>query len=1014
MTDWKRKLLAFLHDPPEKAYDYSPEHGKRAQLYAARIDLDLSEWKDKLADHTAAAADRFIFPATKREQDGHWADTGVQGLGGGLQFIHPLAGGKVDTAFPTEDEALGFCRDGFPDFAGIDDPQLRFWLIWRLWRHYTVEQPAARQFSLGLASLPADTRIPDGTIWHHDSVVSALEGARDAEGRFAPAFLLFQVGPVQEFIAQARSTRDAWSGSYLISWMMAHAMKALAEKLGPDCVIYPSLRGQPLYDWLEQEKLKMARHRTAEGKASRSFWEENDLQGHQDLVLTPNLPNRFLAVVPAGFSAKQLETVFDADGWDSEKSDAELSEWARIVRACWRFVAAEKMPAGAKDLWGFQVRQFWQVAWQLWPWQEVKPAMDLFKTIPLGKESLLHLGREIALAIPKLHKDVRCYTAGLAEVKNSGWAWSAHYQLLAHRLDARRQTRDFDAWRSSTKPGHKDYFSGKEEVIATSEWLEAARKNGVLRHLFRNDDELGAANLIKRVWHRAYLEHLSNFHAELADLTEIRESFDSVMAVAATPFADRLLQRSANPSPIREAFLTFMQAASDARQAFPEAIARWEMDERAWFRHTDASVFFVETWERAINGCRDEAACSPMATALASLRELLEECGCCPSKYFAVLALDGDQICKWLSGEQTPGVEQVVTEKAAKYFREHVPNARAWLKSKRPISPSYHLQFSEALANFGLYCARRIVEAHHGQLIYSGGDDVLAMLPADQAIACAQGLRLAFQGKSTELIAHSVGRCRHLFVAGAPDGFVQLKDGDRSRGCRLPAEPSWPLLVPGSKATVSVGIAIGHIKEPLQELIHEARQAEKRAKADPQHEVFDRTSNKRCWKLNENGWGRDALAVTLFKRSGETLRWGAKFDSAAFPLLDLFQAFFRHQPDAPEREMPISGKFPYRIAELLSRYERSTPLTGELHAIAAKELAWVINQQTWKDEEAEKRGSIFRRAPFEHRCLAYLKELLDFRWKRKPDAAEETTAARPLREFVNLFLTEAFIARQRD
>ena len=95
MTDWKRKLLAFLHDPPEKAYDYSPEHGKRAQLYAARIDLDLSEWKDKLADHTAAAADRFIFPATKREQDGHWADTGVQGLGGGLQFIHPLAGGKV-------------------------------------------------------------------------------------------------------------------------------------------------------------------------------------------------------------------------------------------------------------------------------------------------------------------------------------------------------------------------------------------------------------------------------------------------------------------------------------------------------------------------------------------------------------------------------------------------------------------------------------------------------------------------------------------------------------------------------------------------------------------------------------------------------------------------------------------------------------------------------------------------------------------------------------------------------
>lgn len=26
-----------------------------------------------------------------------------------------------------------------------------------------------------------------------------------------------QVGPVQEFIAQARSTRDMWAGSYLLS-----------------------------------------------------------------------------------------------------------------------------------------------------------------------------------------------------------------------------------------------------------------------------------------------------------------------------------------------------------------------------------------------------------------------------------------------------------------------------------------------------------------------------------------------------------------------------------------------------------------------------------------------------------------------------------------------------------------------------------------------------------------------------------------------------------------------------
>jgi hypothetical protein len=37
----------------------------------------------------------------------------------------------------------------------------------------------------------------------------------------------------------------------------------------------------------------------AEGKASPSFWEENDLPRHQDLALRPNLPNRFLGVCGA-------------------------------------------------------------------------------------------------------------------------------------------------------------------------------------------------------------------------------------------------------------------------------------------------------------------------------------------------------------------------------------------------------------------------------------------------------------------------------------------------------------------------------------------------------------------------------------------------------------------------------------------------------------------------------------------------------------------------------------------
>ena len=54
--------------------------------------------------------------------------------------------------------------------------------------------------------------------------------------------LLFQLGPVQEFIAQARSTRDLWSGSYLLSWLMASTIVRImkAENLVFDDIVMPA------------------------------------------------------------------------------------------------------------------------------------------------------------------------------------------------------------------------------------------------------------------------------------------------------------------------------------------------------------------------------------------------------------------------------------------------------------------------------------------------------------------------------------------------------------------------------------------------------------------------------------------------------------------------------------------------------------------------------------------------------------------------------------------------------
>jgi hypothetical protein len=98
----------------------------------------------------------------------------------------------------------------------------RLFAHWRLWSKHAIE----KDYRLGL--LPADTRIPDHSIWNHMQVVSALAGCIGQDKVWCPAFLKFQLGPVQEFIAAARSTRDLWSGSYVLSWLMAAGLKALS------------------------------------------------------------------------------------------------------------------------------------------------------------------------------------------------------------------------------------------------------------------------------------------------------------------------------------------------------------------------------------------------------------------------------------------------------------------------------------------------------------------------------------------------------------------------------------------------------------------------------------------------------------------------------------------------------------------------------------------------------------------------------------------------------------------
>lgn len=879
---WKRKLAAYLHDPPSKALDIKT-HGERSEqaFRAAGFTGDEVGEYFKHADHTGAAIDRIPFPKS--------IAAGIQCAFDGVRnaFLHPLGDGhgkcSLKQSFHKEFASADVAIEGEQTIQPVltaeslnklptetDRWRARFFAHWRLWRPFAVE----KDYRLGL--LPADTRIPDHSIWTHMQVVSALAGCVH-DNKWEPAFLKFQLGPVQEFIAAARSIRDLWSGSYLLAWLMAAGLKKLSEEVGPDNVIYPNLQGQPLFDlrWRDELWNKVT-------IGSNSVWAQS-LKRTTEELLVPNLPNVFLAVVPAQRGAELGQAV----------AEAIRTEWKRIADSVWQACQAAGLTkdegrfteAQRKARFDQQVGQFLSLSWQVTPWpatlNEARQMAQRFaEAMPIGEarqrvEKIVEMATKL---MPVEHRDGRFYAGGdqgpKQELNNVGLGWSVILALNGWQLDAVRQVRLFDA----ANPGqwqvgafcNKDSLTGREEAVAGGrKWSETASALGSpWAKLFKHDDWLGAASLIKRVWHLAYL---------------IKEKWG--------------LKTDGEHFPMPSTY----------------GIAKHEP-----FSNAD-----------------EEQDVEEMSAS---------------EKYFAVLALDGDEIGQWISGKKTPPFktqladyydhDQKARQGMLEYFeRQSNPDGgkqtledrfAKFLTTNRPLSASYHLQFSEAISNFAQHCARPIVEAFDGRVIYAGGDDVVALLPADTALACAQCLRRTFTGSPAVgafLAEHArqlhqrhqqektSGRTAQnspyyqklaaencLLQCDSPGFVCRLDEVDQN-------DKPIPFLVPGPAADCSVGIAIAHFKAPLQDVVRAAQAAEKRAK----HQL-----------------GRSAVAVTLMKRSGEIIEWGCQWESGGLEL-------YRLMAEALENGR-VSAKFPHRLAELLTPYlTASTPLARANGSVAAVE-----------------------------------------------------------------------------
>ncbi len=457
---WKRKLAAFLHDPPHKPLDFSPRHEDDARqiLKAALPGFDEDQLAALIAsvkssDWTASAADRFCFPRGKAAS----TFTGQPGS----TFRHPLGGSEfIISSLPEPGRALEWLQNAFGgikvDEKASENEQWRqrFFLYWRRFMEQTVLQEGGAR---DLAFYPADTRIPDHTIWNHMSLTSALEACRSG-GEIRPAFLIVQLGPVQDFIAAARSTRDLWSGSYLLALLTANAIKAVADLLGADNIIFPALRGQGVFDILHQHEVYSKIFYKAGDEGEQSLWQRMYGQDEKACrrLLNPTLPNRFVALVPED-RADELGRAAEKAIRDSlqEISKACFGQFASLAKQA---NTAEALITAMATRWGKQVELFPQITWAATPWQhDIDQAIADFANFPINAAATDEWNpHRIMAKYRQVAKDISHYQ------DNAGFLWMLNYHRAEFALAARRNTREFEQFETDAHQlGHKHHQSRK-------------------------------------------------------------------------------------------------------------------------------------------------------------------------------------------------------------------------------------------------------------------------------------------------------------------------------------------------------------------------------------------------------------------------------------------------------------------------------------------------------------------------------------------------------------------------
>ncbi|MDX2273554.1 MAG: type III-B CRISPR-associated protein Cas10/Cmr2 [Cyanobacteriota bacterium] len=974
---YRRKLFALLHDPQLKPlYKYKNGKGPWEQvveLYHHEAELE-SWWASQqgvLADHIAAASDRLSIKGVFKDAAQLSGRTEVE-------VRHPLSGEKQKIQIwnqLTEAQIAKIEARIIPyEQVRHGEPEKVFWWFWRFYPQLVALETGIKSPSALL--LPADTRIPDCAVHDHNSIVSALAGALFPEKAQSPNLvshadlLLFTFSPVQEFIKSSRKLLDFWSGSYLLHYMSARLCWLIADRYGPDAVITPSLWGQEIIDaWILKKFPEFECYfREIDSENSTPVSRFNLRRSNS--LSTAGFPNVITALVPreeAKAFAEEL-TLEMRKLWKEigiqvrdhirqtciehlEKSGPEI--WKKIAPTMGTTEGShtnyerefqkwhQQSNWEWNKLWDAQLDHTWESYWTLVPLGDPdKPLKAKIKdpSYKSWKESQQNLAQS-RVELPTTPEE-NAYGK-----LNVGTWWGSLQTRLGQSIQAIKNTR---TWRIPVAPGERSTLSGMYSAVHPNllyrdKFCEGAGlPAGSLRMfwklmaevypgLFNGSEMLNAVELTKRMaWKYGGIAKCLGVSEDDDDLENLIR-FPNLSSIASARFAHD------TPEKVKQ---YWRELERQIRQDLPKHRERFGSLTRRPFQvpKTDAQfnpqggdqpyngVMFSKKWLVDDLGLQDLEA-EELCNAAKDLRYAVDQAhqqvglkGGSPSDWWVIVLADGDSMGKYVNGSRLHPYENYLAEGVADQLKKKGSEWEELLQNVRKrMGPATHVGLNRALLDFSNRLVPYLTEKRFcGRVVYSGGDDVMALLPLEDLPEYLLSLRAAWCGN------------KDPYSEFTSRGGFWHPPRDRS----LSGLPNRPLFTMGEGATMSMGIVIANKGIPLPTVLENLWEAEKnRAKKIP---------------------GKDGLCFRVIYQSGNTLEalmkgdlldsWWSWLEKG--PDLDLGPVLHRLAEELPQRCVVSEHNRLFQLAAttILARRDRSEELKKE---ILDPLVSWLNDWEKW-------------------------------------------------------------------